>query len=164
MERVRKWLDRLMVALLSIAAVLGSASAVLATVNALCRKILSTSFPWAEELITYLVVVAVFLAIPFLEWKSKQLTVDILGNSLKNKKVRKGFQVFSAAIVIVLCFIIVRYGTESTITAYETNMRTYVLLWPRSIFFGIGVISFILTIIASIGTIFLGNEKGGDVA
>lgn len=162
MSKIRNVYDRFIVILLTGAAALGGFSAVLATVNALCRKILSISFPWAEELATYMVVVAVFLAIPHLEWNGRQLTVDLLGNSLKKPLAKKIMAIFSSVIVIVVCCVVVRYGMDSTITAYQTDTRTFVMQWPRAIFFGIGVAGFVLAIISSIAAIFLkGNERGG---
>ena len=64
LKTARKVIDKLMTALLTASAALGGISALLATVNALSRKFLSVSFPWAEELCTYMIVIAVFLAIP----------------------------------------------------------------------------------------------------
>ena len=159
LKTARKVIDRAITALLTAAAVLGGCSALLATVNAVSRKFLSVSFPWAEELCTYLVVIAVFMAIPYLELKDKQLCVDLLSNSIKNKYLLKVLYIFRGVVIIFLCVIVAKYGLASTITAYQTNTLTYVLQWPRAIFFGIGVASFILAIVSWAAAIFLNKGE-----
>ena len=159
METARKAVHRAMTALLTVSACLGGVSAVLATVNAVSRKLLSVSFPWAEELCTYMVVIAVFLAIPYLELTDKQLCVDLLSNSIKNKTARKVLYIFRGAVIIFLCAIVAKYGLTSTVTAWQSNTLTYVLQWPRAIFFGIGVASFIIAIASWAAAIFLNKGE-----
>ena len=159
LKTARKVIDKLMTALLTASAALGGISALLATVNALSRKFLSVSFPWAEELCTYMIVIAVFLAIPDLELKDKQLCVDLLSNSIKNKYALKVLYIFRGLVIIFLCAIVAKYGLASTITAYQTNTLTYVLQWPRAIFFGIGVASFVIAILSWVAAIFLNKGE-----
>ena len=151
MEKEKKNINRIFKVLLIVAGILGGLSAFMATVNALLRKIASFSFPWAEELCTYAVVVAVFLAIPSLQWRGKQLSVDLLENSLKKKPAAvRGLHIFGSLISIAVCVVIVIYGWISSMTAIETNLTTYVLQWPRAIFLLIGVVSFAIAVISSV--------------
>ena len=159
LKTARKVIDKLMTALLTASAALGGISALLATVNALSRKFLSVSFPWAEELCTYMIVIAVFLAIPYLELKDKQLCVDLLSNSIKNKYALKVLYIFRGLVIIFLCAMVAKYGVACTITAYQTNTLTYVLQWPRAIFFGIGVASFVIAILSWVAAIFLNKGE-----
>lgn len=163
MEKLKKGVNRFYWVLLTIAGILGGLSALMATVNALSRKIFAASFPWAEELCTYAVVVGFFLAIPYLEWRGKQLSVDLLANSLKKKPaVVRALHIFGSIVTIAICVIIVIYGWKSSMTAIETNITTFVLQWPRAVFFIIGVISFALAIISCIFNIFLDGRNFVD--
>ena len=159
LKTARTIADKAITALLTAAAVLGGASALLATFNAISRKFLSVSFPWVEELCTYLVVIAVFISIPNLELKDKQLCVDFLGSTIKKKAVQKGLYLFRGVVIIFLCVVVARYGLASTVTAWQTNTVTYVLQWPRAIFFGIGVAGFLAAIVSWVAAIFLNKGE-----
>lgn len=148
--------------LLTAGAALGGVSAFLATINAICRKFLSISLPWAEELCTYMVVVAFFLAIPYLGLTDSQLSIGILDNLIKNKPAKKIMFILKGVLVIVLSAVLVYYGIAATSAAHASNTLTYVLKWPRSLFFGIAVASFILVIVAWISIYLLNKGERFD--
>lgn len=148
MEKGRIAVKKFTTMLLTVGAALGGTSALLATVNAICRKFFSLSLPWAEELCTYAVVVAFFLAIPYLELTDSHLSIEILENIIKSKRIKKILFILKGILVTALCVIIVRYGIAATMAAHTSNTLTYVLKWPRSLFFGITVASFILSIVS----------------
>lgn len=148
MKACRNAVDRLMLWLVSAAAVLLGVSTILATVNAFCRKFLLISIPWSEELCTYCVVIAVFLVIPYLELKDKQLSIGLLGSVVKSQKFLKVVFLIRGVFITLLGVIIVKFGINSTQAAHASNVMTYVLKWPKSIFFAIAVGCFALAIIS----------------
>lgn len=156
MKGLKKVINKCLTVMLTISGILVGLSAFMATINALLRKIASFSFPWAEELCTYAVVMAAFLAIPYLEFKGRQLSVDLLANAVKNKpKAVRALRIFSSIIIMVVCCVIVWYGWISSMTAIETEITTFVLSWPRAIYFIFAVVCLALAVIASIFSIIL---------
>jgi TRAP-type C4-dicarboxylate transport system permease small subunit len=145
--------------ILAIASVLLCISVFFSTINAICRSVFSISLPWAEELCTYLVVLVVFLAIPYLEFSNSQLSIGILDAKLKNPLSKKIIYILQGAVIIVIMSILVYYGVSVTQNAYINNIVTYVLRLPRAFFFSVAVASLILVIINWVTIIFF--NKGG---
>jgi len=148
MKACRTVINRFMLALMSAAAILLGCSSLLAIINAICRKFFLISLPWAEELCTYMVVIAAFIAIPFLELKDGQLSIGLLSSLVKNQKFMKVVFILRGVLIMVISLIVIRFGIASTQAAMISNTLTYVLKWPKYIFFAIAVGSFILVLVS----------------
>lgn len=157
MSKIKQLILKFNHGLLFIGAVFGSVGVLLTTVNAICRKFANFTFPWAEELCTYMIVMAVFLIIPYLELSDGHLSVGIIESVIPNKVFNKILFIFKGILILVIFVLIVRYGYAATVNAHISNTMTYVLKWPRSIFFGVAVVSFVLSIISWL-SIFILNK------
>ncbi|NLY71355.1 MAG: TRAP transporter small permease [Clostridiales bacterium] len=140
-------IDKINNFLINISTVFLVLSCLLAVINALCRKFLSTGFPWAEELCTYLVVMMLFLSLPYLEQKHEHLSINILVSNIKNKVALKIVRLFHGIWTLLIMIIMLRYAIIISINMYQTNIVTYVLRIPRVIFFSNVVIGFALIIV-----------------
>ena len=87
MKICRDSVCKLMSALFTIAAILYGCGTALAFVNAFSRKFLSVGIVWGEEMTTYLILMAFFLTIPYLELHNGSLCIGLLDSVIKNKTV-----------------------------------------------------------------------------
>ena len=161
MKITRDLVCKVMNALFTIAAILYGAGTLLAFINAFSRKVLSIGIYWGEELMTYLIVSAFFLSMAYLELHDGSLCIGLLNSIVKNKKALKAFYIIRGIVILILCFIVVKYGFATISSALATNLCTFTLRWPKSIFYGIAVSGFILCIISWLTILIL--NKGDKI-
>jgi len=123
-------------------------------INAFSIKAFSFGFVWSEELCTYCIVIGVFLALPFLEVHDNQLSIGLLNSIIKSKKALKAIFLLRGLVIIAISCIVGIYGVSAAMAAVRAHTETYVLRWPKSILYFIGVAGFWLAIVSWI-TIFL---------
>ena len=136
-----------------------AASMFLATINAFCRKLLNTSFSWAEELCLYLVVMGFFFSIPYLELKREQLHVDLLSSFTKNATIQKTFYIVFGFLEITLFGMMIYYGLHSTGAARLSGVTTNYLHVPKYFLYGTVVSVFVLSIVSWLSIIFLNKGE-----
>lgn len=161
MKVCRNTVKKFMDILFSVAAVLYGSATLLAFINAFCRKFLNIGISWGEELTTYMILVAFFLTIPYLELRDGSLCIGLLNNIIKNRKITKALYIIRGLLVMFLCVIVVRYALVGIQSAMSTNLLTFSLRWPKAIFYSIAMSGFALTVVSWI-TILLLN-KGDKV-
>lgn len=161
MKICRDGVIKFMNVLFTIAAILYGAGTLMAFINAFCRKVLNVGIYWGEELATYLIVSAFFLTLSYLELHDGSLCIGLLTNIVKNKKVLKALYIIRGIIIILLCFLIVRYGFSTISAAISTKLVTFTLRWPKAVFYSIAVSGFILCIISWLTILIL--NKGEKV-
>lgn len=146
----------------TVAGVFLGISVFFATINAFVRYGLGSSFPWAEEFCTYLVVILVFLVQPWLESTDEQLSIGILNSKLKNEKVRKAIFVFRGIITVIIFYFLVKFGIYVIEKAYISKTVTYVLQIPRYILYAITTCIFGLVIVEWLAVILF--NKGEKIS
>ena len=159
MKACRDTVKKLMDVLFAVAAILYGAGTVLAVGNAVCRKFLDIGIAWGDELTTYLIVVAFFLTIPYLELHNGSLCIGLLDNLIKNKTVARILYVIRGLLVVSLSIIIVRYGLVAIDSAIASDLRTFSLRWPKAIFYAISVAGFALSVVSWITIILLNKGE-----
>jgi TRAP-type C4-dicarboxylate transport system permease small subunit len=135
------------------------ASMILATVNVFSRKIFNTSFPWAEELCIYLVVMGFFFSIPYLELKREQLHVELLSSFIKSVTIQKTFYIVFGFLEIILFIIMIYYGLYSTSAARHSGVTTNYLLIPKYLLYGTVVAVYVLSIVSWLSILFLNKGE-----
>jgi len=155
MKFCRNTVKKLMDVLFTIAAVLYGCATVMAFVNAFCRKFLGIGISWGEELTTYMIVVAFFLTIPYLELRDGSLCIGLLNSVIKSKTVTKVLYIIRGLLVMFLCVVVVRFALVAIESAIATNMLTFTLRWPKAIFYGIALGGFGLTIVSWLSILLL---------
>ena len=122
-------------------------STILAGINVVVRNIFISSFPWAEELCTFAVILLVYLALPYLESSNNQLCIGVIFSIVKSDKGRKVLVYIRGFITMAASALITYYGI---IVTYRTMLRmviTPVLQMPKGVFYAIMAACFALTII-----------------
>ena len=161
MKAFRSVISKIMDVLFTISAVLLGASTLMTFVNSICRKILRFSFPWSEELSTYGIVISIFFTLPYLELRDEQLCINLFSSIVKKEVVLKIIFILRGLLVLTLCYFAGRYGIAAAQAAVRTNVETFVLHWPKAIFYYIAAGGFCLVLVSWI-TILLFN-KGDKV-
>ena len=161
MKAFRSVVGKIMDILFTVSAALLGASTLMTFVNSICRKLLSFSFPWSEELSTYGVVISIFFALPYLELRDEQLCIKLFSSIVKEKTVIKTIFVLRGLLTLALCYFAGRYGFAAALAAVKTNVETFILHWPKAIFYYIAASGFCLVLVSWI-TILLFN-KGDKV-
>jgi TRAP-type C4-dicarboxylate transport system permease small subunit len=159
MKRLANIIQNTITALIYAGAVLMMASAILATGNGLARKLLNTSFPWAEELCIYLVVIGFFLAIPYLELKNDQLRIGLLKSFIKSKFVLKILFILFGCLEIVLFSLLSYYGLHSMGSARLSGVTTNYLHIPKYLLYGSAIAVFVLSIVSWLSITFLNKGE-----
>lgn len=148
MSKIKSGILKLNTALIYSGAVLMMVSVVLATVNALARKFLSTSFAWAEELCMYSVVMGFFMSIPYLELKRKQLSVDVIRSVIHNETVHKVMYLLYGVVEIALFIILIRFGIISTQAAIVSGVTTNYMHIPKYILYIVVIATFVCSLLS----------------
>lgn len=156
-------LDKINKFLLSVAAVFICVSTFFAAINAILRFTVGAGVPWSEELCSYLIVMLVFIAISYLEYTDKQLSIGILNNFLKNDLAKRVITIIRGLITMGFLGMLFYYGLEVTQKAYERNTVTFVLQMPRFILYGIVTVCFAIAIISWIVNIIIRKGEIKDV-
>jgi len=158
-EKVLKAIKSINNKILALAGIFLFLSTALAVVNAVMRFSNLGGIAWGEEVSTLLVVVMVFLSQSFLEYNDDQLCISILQSTLKNDKWKRFFHIIRGLATLFMTGLLLYYAVPVTVKAYERNLVTQVLHFPRYILYGFMIINFVLTIISWLATIFLAKGK-----
>ncbi len=145
-------------ALLLISALFIAFSTALATVNAFIRYFADFNLVWSEELATYLIVIAVFIAQPFLEHNNDQLRITFIDSLVENENIQKFFYIAQGVVTIFIMFLLVRYGIVTVKATYLAKAVTYILQFPRYILFAITTGAFVLVTISWISNLIFKRE------
>lgn len=159
MDRLISIVSKIMSAVVYSGAVMMMVSVVLATINALARKFLNTSFPWTEEICMYLVVMGFFFTIPYLTLKGDQLSVDLLRSLVKNKLVIKIFYIFFGCLELALFIMLVKFGLISTSAAEKSGVLTNYMHLPKYLLYGTVVVTYSLSILSLLASFILNKGE-----
>ena len=133
----------------------------LAVINAFFRKVFNMGLPWAEELSLYMVVMMLFLAMPYLEQIDRHLCIGILMSKLKTEKSKNFFRIVRSVWTIAVMGILFRFGITLAKAMVASHVATNILRWPRLPFFSALLIGFIMIIAVYICIIIV--KKGGQI-
>jgi len=147
--------------LFSVGSILLGTAATLAILNAVDRRIFMIGFPWVEEFYTYCIVIGVFISIPLLELRDDHLSIGIIQTIVKNKKIIKALFIIRGLVTVTFLCTVVWYGLISIQSQINTGAVTFVLRWPKSTLYSVGVAGYAMSILSWL-TIFIFN-KGDKV-
>ena len=134
------------------------ASTLIITANTIMRYFFGDPFTWSDELSTYLVIIMVFLALPFLEYSGNQLCIGAILSIVKSEKGRRILVYVRGLLTLGATSIMTYFGFSVTYRAYERALVTYVLHIPKYITYGITAACFVITII--VWLVIMGFRKG----
>ena len=134
-------------AMLTIAGVFCLLSTLLNCVNVFLRYILNKPLNIADELALYLVVILVFIAMPFLELFNDQLCISTILSLVHSEKLRKALIYIRGVITLGLTSIMAVVGFDVTARSFNRNVITAVLRFPKGILYGIVAVCFVIAAI-----------------
>lgn len=137
------WIGRV---LMAVSAAFIGMSAVLATYNALARMFAS-GVPWAEELCSYLVVLMVYLSIPFLEFTGDQLCITAIDSIVKKRSGQRILNYLRGILTGASMLMLSYYGYEVMLKAFKRNQLTYTLNIPKGYLYAIAAGCLFITVL-----------------
>lgn len=142
---IQKFVHAQQVAYRTLARVSGAlvlAAALLACINVVSRYCFDHSFSWAEELCTFVCTLIVFLTFAYLETEDQQLCIDLVTSMVKNQKILLVLYILRGIVTLVITALLVKYGIDSTLSAFDLGTRTYVMKLPRFVMYGVAVFGY----------------------
>ena len=91
--------------------------------NIIGRYFLSVSIPWAEEMMLFLMIGAVFLGIGPVGWLGRHIRMDVIV-SLLPPRARKVFEVFSDLVTIATCVMLAIFAWPVMTMLAELDQRS----------------------------------------
>lgn len=148
-------LDRSIGALSRGGAIVSTAMILLATallaVNSVARYLFNAPFLFVDEYAQYLLVGIFYLGVGYTLRKGKHVSVDMLVRRL-GRRVRLLLAVVTAALGLLVVYLMCRYGWSTFIAAYDRNIRSLTPmetpLWIPYLFVAIGLTIFVLDLLA----------------
>lgn len=159
MESVKKFIKSFVTVSAYTSGILIMCSVLFATINAIARKFFNISFPWAEELCLYFVVIGFYFVIPYLELKNEQLSINLLPLLAKNSMIRKIFYIFFGCLNIILFYILIKFGLHSTHIARLSGVTTHYMHIPKYFLYSIAIIALSISIVSWLAIIFLNKGE-----
>ena len=144
-------------AMLTIAGIFCLLSTLLNCVNVFLRYVLNRPLNIADELSLYLVVVMVFVCMPFLELHDDQLCISTILSIVKSDKWRRVLVYVRGVVTLALTAVMAVVGFDVAKRSYDRNVITAVLRLPKGMLYGIVAVCFI---IAAISWILIMTRKG----
>jgi TRAP-type C4-dicarboxylate transport system permease small subunit len=91
--------------------------------NIIGRYFLSVSIPWAEEMMLFLMIGAVFLGIGPVGWLGRHIRMDVVV-SLLPPRAREAFEIFSDLVTIATCVMLVMFAWPVMTMLAELDQRS----------------------------------------
>lgn len=113
----------LMAALRIAAALMLVVSVAVNFANIIGRYFFSMSIPWAEEVMLFLMIAAVFLAAPPVGWLGRHIRMDVIVSMLP-QRARTAFEVFSDLVTIVTCVMAAVFAWPVIVMLGELDQRS----------------------------------------
>lgn len=134
----------------------------LTTMNTVLRYFNLGAITWTEEACTHIMVLMIFIALPSLEFRDKQLCISILQGSLKNDTAKRTFHIVRGVVTLILSSVALYYYIVTIRNAFKYGFRTQVLLFPRGYLYIVVSVGFVFVIISWLVTIFAAKGKVPD--
>lgn len=131
------------------------AATLIVVVDAVLRYTGFGGFTWAAEASNILVIVMVYLMMPYMEFNDKQLSVGVLTNLVKNGTVLRIITLVRGLVTLVLSGVLIVNFIKLCERAVRYNYKTTVIEIPRVYLFAIITFSLIFVVVAWLGVIFL---------
>lgn len=147
------------------------ASTLIVVVDAALRFVGFGGLTWAAEASNILVILMVYLMMPYMEFNDKQLSVGILTSLVKNKVALKIITLIRGLVTLALSGVLVVNFIKLCKKAIKYHYVTTVIELPRIYLFGIITACLILVVLSWLGVIFLkrcsflggsGKDAGAD--
>ena len=91
--------------------------------NIIARYFLSVSIPWAEEMMLFLMIGAVFLGIGPVGWLGRHIRMDVVV-SLLPPRTREAFEIFSDVVTIATCAMLAVFAWPVMTMLAELDQRS----------------------------------------
>ena len=113
-----------------VAAVLFAAMALLVCADVILRNLANTSIIWSVEVTEYMMMIAAFLAAPWLVYTNDHIRVDVLLRGLSGNWQRRMVKV-SDVLCLIICLVLAYESTASMLdSARQGGMVFKVLVFP----------------------------------
>jgi TRAP-type C4-dicarboxylate transport system permease small subunit len=122
-ENLLRAANALMAALRVAAGVMLMASVAINFANIVGRYVFSVSVPWAEEAMLFLMIGAVFLAVPPVGWLGRHIRMDVVV-SLLPPRTRKIFEILSDLVTIATCLMLAVFAWPVVTMLAELDERS----------------------------------------
>jgi len=122
-EFLRRCANALMTVLRLAAGCMLVASVAINFANIIGRYFLSVSIPWAEEMMLFLMIGAVFLAAAPVGWLGRHIRMDVVV-SLLPPRARAAFEIFSDLVTIATCVMLAVFAWPVMTMLAELDQRS----------------------------------------
>ena len=122
-ETLLRGANALMAGLRVAAGVMLMASVAINFANIIGRYVFSVSVSWAEEAMLFLMIGAVFLAVPPVGWLGRHIRMDVVV-SLLPPRARKIFEIFSDLVTIATCVMLAVFAWPVVTMLAELDERS----------------------------------------
>lgn len=147
-----------------IGAVLFGLMALLVCVDVLLRNLSTYSIPWAVEMTEYMLMVAAFLAAPWLAYTNDHIRVDVLVRALPAAG-RKAATLIGNFVCLAICLVLAYESVKSLLSNAEQGSMVFkVLIFPEWWLAIPITVSFILLSIEFIRRLFVSGPAAEGVA
>ncbi len=150
-------------AFFAVSAVFIALASALAAINAILR-FAGMGFGWADELYVYLVVLMVYLALPQLEGTGDQLCISAIDMWVKGTVGKKILNYFRQIVTSIALCGLAYYGFKVMLKAFARNQKTYILMLPKGMLYGVAVISLIVAVAMLVIIMICNKGEFDDVA
>ncbi len=131
------------------------------------RYVMNLSTIWQTEAVTYLMITATILGLPFVQLHRGHVSVDLLPLIL-SAGAQKLLRVFTLSLTILIIIVMLFYGYEMFHTALVKNWKSdtvwAVPLWIPYLAMPIGFAVFILQLIADLCVVISGAEEDSNAS
>jgi TRAP-type C4-dicarboxylate transport system permease small subunit len=127
----------------NISIVLFGAGLFVAVNEVISRYIFMHSFAWSNELVVFILVIAVLLNYGLAQRSQRHIRVNLFVLRMR-RNVRNIFDIFAYVTGIFLCGFLILHGVKLVYEVWRLNFSTEVLRIPTCIGYGVFVFAFIL--------------------
>jgi TRAP-type C4-dicarboxylate transport system permease small subunit len=118
--------------------------------NIIGRYFLSVSIPWAEEMMLFLMIGAVFLGIGPVGWLGRHIRMDVVV-SLLPPRAREAFEIFSDVVTIATCLMLAVFAWPVMTMLAELDQRSAManipLVVPQAVVpFGLSLMALLIAV------------------
>jgi TRAP-type C4-dicarboxylate transport system permease small subunit len=149
-EILRRCANALLTALRVAAGCMLVASVAINFANIIGRYFLSVSIPWAEEMMLFLMIGAVFLGIGPVGWLGRHIRMDVVV-SLLPPRAREAFEIFSDLVTIATCVMLAVFAWPVMTMLAELDQRSAManipLVVPQAVVpFGLSLMALLIAV------------------
>lgn len=149
MSPIRRGIDAASRLLRVVSAVMLAAIVVINIANVVGRYVLSSPFSWGEEVMLFLMIIAIFLSAPAVTWDGTNIRMDILARALP-VRVRRAIEALADLVSLAVAALLVYASVPIIGQLIEFDQRSQAAEIPMALPQGVIPLGFALSVIALI--------------